>query len=95
MAISGFTEPELHIESQNNVLKVTGTKEAKEKLASTFIHQGITSQNFEKQFQLGDHVKVISANIENGLLYIELIREVPEALKPRKIKIGDESLLEH
>ncbi|WP_194868815.1 Hsp20 family protein, partial [Pseudoalteromonas sp. PPB1] len=59
-----------------------------------FIHQGIAERNFERKFQLGDHVKVIGASLENGLLLIDLEREVPEALKPRKIEIGTGKLIE-
>ncbi|PAJ75252.1 heat-shock protein [Pseudoalteromonas sp. NBT06-2] len=95
MAVSGFTESELNIESQNKALKITGTIVPVEKVESEFVHQGLTIQNFEKSFQLGDHVKVLSANIENGLLYIDLEREIPEELKPRQIQIGKEVLVEH
>jgi len=95
MAVAGFTESELNIESQNKALKVVGTKALVEQVGSEFVHQGLTIQNFEKSFQLGDHVKVLSANIENGLLYIDLEREIPEALKPRQIQIGKEDLAQH
>ena len=60
-----------------------------------FIHQGIAERNFERKFQLGDHVKVLGADLENGLLSIDLQREIPEALKPRKIEIGSGKLLEN
>jgi len=95
MAVAGFTESELNIESQNKALKVVGTQALVEQVGSEFVHQGLTIQNFEKSFQLGDHVKVLSANIENGLLYIDLEREIPEALKPRQIQIGKEDLAQH
>jgi len=94
MAVAGFTESELAIESENNTLKITGTKANKSKIERNFIHQGIAERNFERKFQLGDHVKVIGADIENGLLHIDLEREVPEAMKPRQIKIGSGKLLE-
>jgi molecular chaperone IbpA len=94
MAVAGFTESELAIESENNTLKVTGTKANKAKVERNFIHQGIAERNFERKFQLGDHVKVIGADIENGLLHIDLEREIPEAMKPRQIKIGSGKLLE-
>lgn len=94
MAVAGFTESELTIESENNTLKVTGTKANKAKIERNFIHQGIAERNFERKFQLGDHVKVIGADMENGLLHIDLEREIPEAMKPRQIKIGSGKLLE-
>jgi molecular chaperone IbpA len=94
MAVAGFTESELAIESENNTLKVTGTKADKDKVERNFIHQGIAERNFERKFQLGDHVKVIGADMENGLLHIDLEREIPEAMKPRQIKIGSGKLLE-
>jgi molecular chaperone IbpA len=86
MAVAGFSQDELDIESEQQKLKVTGRKET-ESEDVTILHRGIATRNFEHQFQLADHVKVISAKLENGLLEIELEREVPEALKPRKIKI--------
>ncbi|WDE10513.1 Hsp20 family protein [Thalassomonas haliotis] len=95
MAVAGFAEEELDIESQQNTLIVTGTKGA-DKAGQTerkFLYQGIADRNFERKFQLGDHVKVIGAFIENGLLHIDLEREIPEALKPRKIAINGKSLL--
>lgn len=94
MAVAGFAENELEIESKQNNLIVTGTKPvAKEKTDRKFLHQGIAERSFERKFQLGDHVKVIGAFMENGLLHIDLEREIPEALKPRKIAINGKSLL--
>jgi len=87
MAVAGFNESELDIESKENVLSVIGKKPA-EKKKSSFLHQGIATRNFEHRFQLADHVKVVGASMENGLLHIELEREIPEAKKPKKIKIG-------
>ena len=94
MAVAGFTESELAIESENNTLKVTGTKSNKSKVERNFIHQGIAERNFERKFQLGDHVKVVGADMANGLLHIDLEREIPEAMKPRQIKIGSGKLIE-
>lgn len=95
MAVAGFAEQELEIESKQNTLVVTGTKAVeKDKTNRKFLHQGIAERNFERKFQLGDHVKVIGAFMENGLLHIDLQREIPEALKPRKIAINGKSLLE-
>ncbi|WP_206484372.1 Hsp20 family protein [Thalassotalea sp. G2M2-11] len=94
MAVAGFAENELEIESKQNNLIVTGTKPTNDdKSSRKFLHQGIAERNFERKFQLGDHVKVIGAFMENGLLHIDLEREIPEALKPRKIAINGKSLL--
>lgn len=86
MAVAGFDLSELEIETEQQALKVVGKKTEKE--ASTYLHRGIATRDFEHKFQLADHVKVTDANLENGLLMIELVREVPEALKPRKVSIG-------
>ncbi|NMP31192.1 Hsp20 family protein [Thalassotalea sp. M1531] len=95
MAVAGFAETELDIESKQNNLIITGTKTTDaEKGERKFLHQGIAERNFERKFQLGDHVKVIGAFMENGLLHVDLEREIPEALKPRKIAINGKSLLE-
>ncbi|MBE0369130.1 Hsp20 family protein [Pseudoalteromonas sp. MMG013] len=95
MAVAGFSEQELNIESENNTLKVAGVKADKVSQAERkFIHQGIAERNFERKFQLGDHVKVIAAQLDNGLLVIDLEREVPEALKPQKIAIRKSKLIE-
>ena len=93
MAVAGFTDDELDIESRENVLLVKGKKES-EKTDSKYLYQGIAERNFERRFQLADHVRVTGANLENGLLHIELVREIPEAMKPRKIKIGQSQMLE-
>lgn len=93
MAIAGFSESELDIQSEHNTLVVKGTK-AQQEQQKKYLHQGIAERNFERRFQLGDYIKVIGAEMENGLLHIELEREVPEALKPRKIEIGSGKLLE-
>jgi molecular chaperone IbpA len=87
MAVAGFESAELEIESEHQSLKVVGRK-AKIKTESTYLHRGIATRDFEHKFQLADHVKVTNAKLENGLLVIELVREVPEALKPRKIEIN-------
>jgi len=95
MAIAGFADEELEIESKENTLIVKGIKaNNNEKSDRKFLHQGIAERNFERKFQLGDHVKVIGAFMENGLLSIDLEREIPEALKPRKIAINGKSLLQ-
>ncbi|MFC3031690.1 Hsp20 family protein [Pseudoalteromonas fenneropenaei] len=96
MAVAGFKEEELSIESENNTLKVIGQKAEKDDAQERkFIHQGIAERSFERKFQLGDHVKVLGASLEHGLLQIDLQREIPEALKPRKIAINATNLLEN
>jgi molecular chaperone IbpA len=95
MAVAGFAENELDIESKQNTLIVKGTKASDKNISERkFLYQGIAERNFERKFQLGDHVKIIGAFMENGLLHIDLEREIPEALKPRKIAINGKSLLE-
>ena len=86
MAIAGFDRSELDIESENDTLKITGRKRREEE-QRTFLHRGIAARDFEHSFRLADHVRVIGAKLDKGLLHIELVREVPEALKPRKISI--------
>jgi len=89
MAVAGFTEAELEIETEHQSLRVAGRKTRNEKPEQeiTYLHQGIAARDFEHKFQLADHVKVTNAKLENGLLNIQLVREVPEALKPRKVQI--------
>ena len=88
MAIAGFGKDEVTIEVQENSLKVSGTKTPEKSDERKYLHKGISERNFERKFQLGDHVKVLAADIENGLLHIDLERVIPEAKKPRKIEIG-------
>ncbi|WP_100644640.1 Hsp20 family protein [Alteromonas facilis] len=91
MAVAGFSKDDVVIEVQDNSLSVTGNKEAKSE-ERKFLHKGISERNFERKFQLGDHVKVLAADMENGLLHIDLERVIPEAKKPRKIEIGSQLL---
>lgn len=86
MAVAGFEETELSLEVKQGYLTVTG-KKAEEKAGRTFLHQGIAARNFERRFQLADYVRVVGANMDNGLLHVELVREIPEAMKPRTIEI--------
>ncbi|MFM2480757.1 Hsp20 family protein [Celerinatantimonas sp. YJH-8] len=91
LAVAGFAEDELEITSHENALIVTGRKEQagdETKDSRKFLYQGIAERGFERKYQLADHVKVTSANLENGLLHIDLVREIPEALKPKKITIN-------
>lgn len=87
MAVAGFARSEIEIETENDTLKIVGRKQ-KEDQQVNFLHRGIAARDFEQRFQLANHIKVIGADMENGLLNIELVREIPEALKPRKIEIG-------
>jgi molecular chaperone IbpA len=100
MAIAGFSEEDVDIEAKDNHLYIIGTKKSSvnanaetNKPVRNFLHQGIAERNFERKFQLGEHVKVVGAFMENGLLHIDLEREIPEALKARKIAINGKSLL--
>lgn len=95
MAIAGFSESELEIVTEQNTLTVSGQKAADEDRDDReFLYRGIATRSFERRFQLADHVKVVSAKLENGLLHIELERELPEQMKPRRIEIsGDRSTL--
>lgn len=86
MALAGFTEAELTIQSEQNTLTITG-KKTEEQGERQFLHQGIAARNFERRFQLADHVRVHTARLENGLLHVDLVREIPEAMKPRTIQI--------
>lgn len=88
MAVAGFDRSELEIESERDQLKVVGRKQ-KDETKRTFLHRGIAARDFEHRFQLADHVRVVGARLDNGLLNIELVREIPEALKPRRIEIGN------
>ena len=93
VAVAGFTEAELGVEVKENALVITARKAAEEP-ATTYLHRGIATRAFERRFQLADHVKVTGAVHENGLLHVDLTREVPEALKPRRIEIARASDIE-
>lgn len=86
LAVAGFGEDDLNIEFKQNSLLVTGQRKAPEQ--RNFLHRGIAERSFERRFGLADHVRVAGAKLENGLLTIDLVRELPELLKPRKIEIG-------
>ena len=88
MALAGFSRDEVEIVSERDTLHVTGRKQ-KDATERTYLHRGIAARDFEQRFQLANHVKVTTASFDNGMLTIDLVREVPEALKPRKIQIGD------
>ena len=86
LAVAGFGEDELSIEAVDDTLTVTGRKKAAEK-PSTYLYHGIAARDFVRKFQLADHVRVVNAGLDNGILWIELVREIPETMKPRKIAI--------
>mgnify|MGYP006279219237 CR=1 FL=1 len=90
MAVAGFSQGDLEIEVREGMLRVTGTRPEKEQEDSetVFLHRGIASRNFERRFRLAEHVEVSGAKLENGLLHIDLRRELPDAMKPRKIEIA-------
>jgi molecular chaperone IbpA len=89
IAVAGFSRDDLDLTFQSNLLLVTGTMSGQK--AEGYLHRGIASRPFEHRFQLADHVRVISAELTNGLLSIDLLREIPEELKPRKIQIQSET----
>jgi molecular chaperone IbpA len=90
MAVAGFSAEELDITVKENALLVTG-KSKKDDEAKDYLYRGIARRAFERRFQLADHIKVVGASLDNGLLHVDLAREIPEAMKPRKIAIGTES----
>ncbi|MCH2189299.1 MAG: Hsp20 family protein [Gammaproteobacteria bacterium] len=90
LALAGFNEEELDIQVENGVLTVNGKKESA-KEPKNFLHQGIANRSFERKFNLADHIEVVDAELVNGLLTISLVKEVPEAMKPKKIAIGSSS----
>lgn len=87
MAVAGFAEDELDITVTQNSLVVSGKKDKAADKESTFLHHGIANRSFQRSFELADHIRIAGAALQNGLLHIELAREVPEAMKPRSIKI--------
>jgi molecular chaperone IbpA len=89
LAVAGFSENELSIEAKENTLTIKGEKEVKEERTSEMLYQGIAARAFERTFQLADYVQVKGATLENGLLHVDLVREIPEAKKPRQIAIGN------
>ena len=87
MAVAGFGQDELRVDVKELALSVTGAKKPDDK-ERRYLHRGIAARNFERRFQLADHVEVRGAGLQDGLLHVELVRNVPERLKPRTIAIG-------
>ncbi len=94
MAVAGFSENDLEITTENNKLIVSGNiSEDKDESEENFLYRGIATRSFERRFNLADHVRVTGARLDNGLLHIELEREIPEAMKPKSIEISSGSKL--
>ena len=89
VAVAGFGENELSIESKENTLTIKGGKQSVVEQNGEVLYQGIAARAFERVFQLADYVQVKNAALENGLLHVDLVREIPEAKKPRQIPIGN------
>ena len=87
LAVAGFGRDEIEITAQQNLLQVKGRKDSAEGSASSFLHLGIANRSFERRFELADFVRVEDARLNDGLLVIDLVREVPEAMKPKTIAI--------
>jgi len=95
VAVAGFAEDELSIEAKDGQLIIAGAKkEVAADQEPTYLYRGIAARAFERRFQLADHVRAKGAKLENGLLHVDLVREVPEALKPRKIEIASGKALD-
>jgi len=90
VAVAGFSDEDLQVEQREHQLVVAAKRDNDEE-TRTYLHRGIATRAFEKRFQLADHVRVTGAVAEHGMLHIDLVREVPEALKPRRIAIGGSS----
>jgi molecular chaperone IbpA len=89
LAVAGFKPEEIDITAQQNVLIVTGRKaDETQERGSDYIYRGIANRSFERRFALADHIQVRAADLKDGLLSVELVREIPEAMKPKKINIG-------
>jgi molecular chaperone IbpA len=96
LAVAGFKPEEIDITAQQNVLIVTGRKrEESQDKGSDYIYRGIANRSFERRFALADHIQVRGADLRDGLLAVELVREIPEAMKPRKIDIGGSQRPQH
>jgi molecular chaperone IbpA len=92
VAVAGFKPADIEITAQQNLLVVHG-KKGEEPAAAQFLHVGIAQRGFERRFELADYVRVEGANLEDGLLLIDLVREVPEAMKPKRVPVGTQKTL--
>jgi len=93
LAVAGFSQDDIEITSEHNRLTIKGNQK-QDSTQRNFLHQGIAGRDFERAFELAEHVRVVDADLNNGLLQINLIKEIPEAMKPRKIEIGGNKLIE-
>ena len=94
VAVAGFTDTDLSIETAENMLTIRGEKQTNDEVKTgDVLYQGIAARTFERSFQLADYVKAKGASLENGLLHVDLVREIPEAMKPRSIPIANCSKL--
>jgi molecular chaperone IbpA len=97
MAVAGFKPEELKLEVKESLLTVTGEKTAEDK-SKAYLHRGIAARSFERRFQLADYVEVKGAEVKDGMLHVDLVREIPEKMKPRTIAIStssDAKTIEH
>jgi molecular chaperone IbpA len=94
VAVAGFSEADVNIEAKENTLTIRGEKQAKTEATGEVLYRGIAARAFERVFQLADFVQVKGASLENGLLHVDLVREIPEAKKPRQIPIGNGKVLD-
>ena len=88
MAVAGFGAGDIEITAENGQLVISGKIEKTDDEGRSYLHRGIATRSFERRFDLADHIRVDGASLENGLLHVAVVREVPEAMKPRKIEIG-------
>ncbi len=96
LAVAGFEENELEIQVEKGVLRVRGSKQVEDSEEKTYLYRGIANRTFERKFNLADFIEVDGAELKNGLLTIKLVKEVPEAMKPRSISINQQgATLEH
>ncbi len=93
LAVAGFKPDEIEITAQQNLLVVSGKKQSDAQDQGQFLHLGIAQRGFERRFELADFVRVDAANLEDGLLFVDLVREVPEAMKPKRIAINGQKTL--
>jgi molecular chaperone IbpA len=94
LAVAGFTDADLSIEAKENRLTIRGEKQTDDQeQTGELLYRGIAARTFERSYQLADHVEVKGASLENGLLHVDLVREIPEAMKPRAIRIASSSKL--
>ncbi|RPE67177.1 molecular chaperone IbpA [Pacificibacter maritimus] len=94
LAVAGFATDDIVIEQRENAVIIAARKADEDTSEKTYLHRGIATRSFERRFHLADHVKVVEASHENGMLHVDLLREVPEALKPRRIEIASTPVLE-